>query len=170
MEEQVILVNENDSAIGEMSKMKVHELGILHRAFSVFIFNDHGELLLQQRSLHKYHSEGLWTNTCCGHPRPGEETRMAAQRRLGEEMGIETDLSEVFSFIYRTEFANGLIEQEFDHVFFGSYSSDPDPDPSEVMSWRYVPVNIITSLLIEKPSSFSFWMAECWPKILPLLR
>lgn len=118
--EEVILVNEKDEPIGTMEKLEAHQKGALHRAFSVFLFNPKGELLLQRRALHKYHSAGLWTNTCCSHPRPGEETSAAAHRRLKEEMGMEADLRFMTSFQYRSEFENGLTEHEFDHVFIGS--------------------------------------------------
>ena len=116
MEQQVILVNEKDEATGVAEKMDAHRQGLLHRAFSIFIFNRKGELLLQQRSLNKYHSGGLWTNTCCSHPSPGESTQAAAIRRLNEEMGFETDLEKVFDFVYKTGFDDGLLEHEFDHI------------------------------------------------------
>ncbi|HNK86555.1 MAG TPA: isopentenyl-diphosphate Delta-isomerase, partial [Flavobacteriales bacterium] len=117
--EQVTLVNERDEVIGRMEKLEAHRVGALHRAFSIFIFNREGRLLLQQRADGKYHSPGLWTNSCCGHPRPGEPTMKAAQRRLHEELGIRCELTEEFTFSYRAEFGNGLIEHELDHVFFG---------------------------------------------------
>ena len=123
--EEVILVNEADEQIGVMEKMEAHEKGLLHRAFSVFIFNDKGEMLLQQRALNKYHSGGLWTNACCSHPRPGEDTLQAAKRRLMEEMGIETSLTLKNSFTYKTAFENGLTEHEFDHIFIGTFNQEP---------------------------------------------
>ena len=126
--EQVILVNEQDEQTGVMEKMEAHQKALLHRAFSVFIFNDKGELLLQQRASDKYHSGGLWTNTCCSHPNPDEETITAAQRRLKEEMGFTTKLSKAFDFIYKSEFSNGLTEHEFDHVFTGYYNGEIHPD------------------------------------------
>ena len=119
--EEVILVNEQDEQTGTIEKMEAHRKALLHRAFSVFIFNGKGEMLLQQRAMGKYHSPGLWTNACCSHPRPGEEVETAAFRRLKEEMGIETSLKKIFDFIYRTEFDNGLTEYEFDHVYIGTY-------------------------------------------------
>src|SRR5215468_430433 len=115
--EQVILVNELDEEIGTMEKLSAHEQGVLHRAISVFIFNEKGEMLLQQRASRKYHSGGLWTNACCSHPHPGEATHAAALRRLKEEMGFETSLKKAFDFVYKTSFDNGLTEHEFDHVF-----------------------------------------------------
>src|ERR1043165_7585171 len=119
--EKVILVNERDEETGEMEKMEAHRKGILHRAFSVFIFNNKNEMLLQQRALHKYHSGGLWTNTCCSHPRPGEETLSAAKRRLVEELNVDATIQWSFDFIYEANFDNGLYEHEYDHVFIGIY-------------------------------------------------
>src|SRR3954470_13284590 len=119
--EQVILVNEKDQAIGTMEKMEAHRKGVLHRAFSVFIFDRHGKMLLQQRAFHKYHSGGLWTNACCSHPLPGEDIESAAHRRLYEEMGFQTPLKKIFDFTYKADFRNGLTEYEFDHVFTGYY-------------------------------------------------
>src|SRR5688572_11010720 len=123
--EEVVLVDASDKVVGTMEKMEVHEKGLLHRAFSVFVFNSKRELLMQQRALQKYHSAGLWTNTCCSHPRPGEETISAAKRRLKEEMGLEIELESQFSFIYKTTFGNGLTEHEYDHVYFGFTDQPP---------------------------------------------
>ena len=128
----IILVNEEDVQVGTMEKMEVHERGLLHRAFSVFIFNKAGEMLLQQRALSKYHSGGLWTNACCSHPRPGEKTEDAAARRLFEELGFGTELRFAFSFTYKAAFDNGLTEHEFDHVFVGHFDGPLRPDPKEV--------------------------------------
>ena len=127
-EEMLILVDENDNQIGTMGKMEVHRKGLLHRAFSVFIINEKNELLLQQRAFSKYHSPGLWTNTCCSHQHEGETSIQAAKRRLNQEMGINTSLEFLFSFIYKAEFENGLIEHEFDHVIFGRSNQDPKID------------------------------------------
>jgi len=123
----VILVNEQDQPVGTMEKMEVHQKALLHRAFSVFLFNDRGEMLLHKRADSKYHSGGLWTNACCSHPRPGEDTRSAAEKRLQEEMGIVTPLTKAFDFIYKASFDNGLTEHEFDHVFTGTYQGSIDP-------------------------------------------
>ncbi|MDQ3101337.1 MAG: isopentenyl-diphosphate Delta-isomerase, partial [Bacteroidota bacterium] len=137
-EEQVVLVNEQDEEIGTMPKLEAHQKGVLHRAFSIFIFNDDGELLLQRRAKDKYHSAGLWSNTCCSHPRSGEALEIAAVRRLREEMGMEVPLQHRTSFIYHAEFENGLKEHELDHIFFGRSMKDPNPDPAEVADWKYV--------------------------------
>ena len=125
MEEKVILVNKDDEQLGLIAKMEAHEKGILHRAFSVFVFNKEGELLLQQRALDKYHSPGLWTNTCCSHQRDGESNIEAGKRRLHEEMGFDCELKELFSFLYKASFDNGLTEHELDHVMMGHYDEDP---------------------------------------------
>ncbi len=137
MIENVILVDSADNAPGTMEKMEAHRQGALHRAFSIFLFNSRGQLLLQQRAMEKYHSGGLWTNTCCGHPRPGEETLEAGKRRLIEETGIATELDALFSFVYRHEFANGLAEYEYDHVLIGFSDEAPQPDPEEIADYRY---------------------------------
>ena len=136
-EEEVILVDSNDIELGTMGKMEAHRKGELHRAFSVFIFNTKGELLMQQRALEKYHSGGLWTNTCCSHPRKGETTLNAALRRMQEEMGIECDIKPVFNFIYKAHLDKGLIEHEFDHVFLGVSDSTPEINTLEVLDWKY---------------------------------
>ena len=139
----LILVNNKDEQVGTMEKMEAHRKALLHRAFSVFIFNTKGEMLLQQRAMSKYHSPGLWTNACCSHPRPGETTIAAAQRRLKEELGFVVPLQKAFDFIYTASFDNGLTENEFDHVFTGVYNGVIAPDPAEVMDFCYKPVNII---------------------------
>ena len=134
---QVILVNEQDEPVGFMDKMEAHEKGLLHRAFSIFIFNKNGEMLLQQRAIDKYHSGGLWTNACCSHPLPNEDTDEAAQRRLKEEMGFNTTIHKTFVFAYKTAFDNGLTEHEVDHVYIGNYDGLIEPDPAEVKSYAY---------------------------------
>jgi isopentenyl-diphosphate delta-isomerase len=136
MEEQVVLVDEKDNPIGLMPKMEAHERAVLHRAFSVFILNGKGELMLQQRANHKYHSPGLWTNTCCSHQRDGESNIDAGQRRLHEEMGFTTELTELTSFIYKASFDNGLTEHEFDHIMLGRYEDNPVINPDEVAAWK----------------------------------
>ena len=164
--ENVILVNERDEQIGVEEKLKAHQEGKLHRAFSIFIFNDRKELLLQQRALDKYHSGGLWTNTCCGHPRPEEDTVKAGQRRLNEEMGIVCELKEIFSFVYKVEFQNGLTENEFDHVLFGTYNDDPLPNLEEVESYRWITLADLKSDIKNHPEIYSEWLKICIDKVL----
>ena len=165
--EQVILVNENDQSIGVMEKMQVHQEGKLHRAFSVFIFNDKGELLLQQRASKKYHSGGLWTNTCCSHPSPerDEETIVSAKRRLKEEMGFETEITPAFTFIYKADVGKELTEYEFDHVFIGTYNGSINPDPNEVKNFRYIPFEEIRSIMIKNPFQFTKWFTIAYPLV-----
>lgn len=161
--EQLILVNENDEAIGIKDKVSVHELGLLHRAFSLFIFNTDGKLLLQQRAEFKYHSPGLWTNTCCSHPRPEELTINACKRRLNEEMGMACDPEFSFSFLYRHEFSNGLIEHEFDHVFIGISDEIPKINPDEVKSWKYISLRDLENDILIHPDLYTPWMRICLP-------
>ena len=163
--EQVILVNEQDIITGTMEKMEAHKKGVLHRAFSVFIFNSKGEMLLQQRAITKYHSGGLWTNSCCSHPRPGEDTMAGAQRRLQEEMGFSTRLEKIFDFTYRADFGNGLTEYEFDHVFTGEYEGVIDFDPHEVMDYCYKSLEEVHNSLQQQPQKFSQWFHLAFPKI-----
>jgi isopentenyl-diphosphate Delta-isomerase len=157
MNEHVILVNADDVPIGSREKQEAHVEGVLHRAFSVFVFDSGGRMLLQRRAATKYHSGGLWTNTCCSHPRPGESTAAAAQRRLQEEMGFACPLSTAFSFVYRADVGGGLIEHEYDHVFLGRYDGEPAPDPVEVDGWRWVSPAAIARELESDPGSFTFW-------------
>ena len=164
--EQVILVDENDGMTGTMEKMKAHEKALLHRAFSVFIFNSKGEMLLQQRAVSKYHSAGLWTNSCCSHPRPGEDTLTAASRRLQEEMGFETPLKKVFDFVYKAGFANGLTEHEFDHVFIGNYNGVIAPNPNEVIDYAYWPMEKIVEQMQYHPELFTVWFHIAFPKVM----
>ncbi len=157
VEEKVILVNEQDEAIGEMEKLEAHKQGALHRAFSVFIFNDKNELLLQRRALNKYHSAGLWTNTCCSHPRPGETIYAAAQRRLKEEMGLDAELIHKGFFIYKTPFENGLTEHELDHVFIGISNRVPVINSEEVHSFKYLSLQKIKEEIQTSPENFTSW-------------
>lgn len=161
----LILVNDKDEQVGTMEKMEAHRKALLHRAFSVFIFNDEGDMLLQQRAMGKYHSPGLWTNTCCSHPRPGEATIAAAQRRLKEELGFVVPLQEAFDFIYTANFENGLTENEFDHVFTGIHSGVIVPDPAEVMAFCYKPVDVIHEELEKKPERYTAWFSIAFPMI-----
>lgn len=156
-EDQVILVNEKDEPLGTMGKLKAHETGVLHRAFSVFIFNDKGELLLQKRASTKYHSAGLWTNTCCSHPQPGEETLAAAKRRLKEEMGMDCVLIHKTSFVYKTEFDNGLTEHEFDHVFVGNYNENPVLNEDEAEDYKWMSITHIKADIKKYPNDFTSW-------------
>lgn len=163
--EQVILVDEQDVELGTMEKMEAHKKALLHRAFSVFIFNQKGELLLQQRALNKYHSSGLWTNTCCSHPRPGEPVEQAAHRRLEEEMGFDTVLSKAFTFIYKAVFSNGLTEHEFDHVFAGVYEGDVCTDITEVEAYAYYSLDQIQVMMAKDPDQFTAWFHIAFPKM-----
>ncbi|HEY6064419.1 MAG TPA: isopentenyl-diphosphate Delta-isomerase [Chitinophagaceae bacterium] len=163
--EQVILVDEKDKPVGVAEKMEAHEKGLLHRAFSVFIFNSKGEMLLQQRALHKYHSGGLWTNACCSHPNPGEEIADAAQRRLKVEMGFEVPVKKIFDFIYKTEFANGLTEYEFDHVFAGEYDNQVDFNNNEVMDFCYRDMPDIRNSLRTDPEKYTPWFHLAFPGV-----
>ncbi|MBS4064591.1 MAG: isopentenyl-diphosphate Delta-isomerase, partial [Chitinophagaceae bacterium] len=147
MTELVILVNEADEEIGFMEKMEAHEKALLHRAFSVFVFNSSGEMLLQQRASEKYHSANLWTNTCCSHPRPGESVAQAANRRLKEEMGFQTPLQKAFDFVYKAPFDNGLTEYEFDHVFIGTYEGSIEMNPSEVQAHAFRSFDTIETMI-----------------------
>lgn len=164
-EVKVILVDENDNVTGEAEKMQAHLDGLLHRAFSVFIFNRKGEMLLQQRAMHKYHSGGLWSNACCSHPEPGEETDSAAVRRLREEMGITTSLQKLFSFVYETKFGNGLTEHEFDHVFAGEYEGEIDVSEEEVMTYRYESMEDLKLRLKQTPEQYTAWFHLAFPRI-----
>lgn len=157
MEEQVILVNEKDEPIGLMGKMEAHEKGLLHRAFSVFVFNSKQEVLLQQRAACKYHSPNLWTNTCCSHPRAGETNQQAGERRLQEEMGLQVPLREVFSFIYKAPFDNGLTEHEYDHVLIGYSDAQPQINPEEVASWKWLSLEAIKEDILQAPERYTAW-------------
>lgn len=165
MEEQVILVDEQDRAIGTMGKLAAHREGLLHRAISVFIFDDQGRLLLQQRAAHKYHTANLWTNTCCSHPMPGENALDAAHRRLREEMGMEADLSFAFAFQYRAAFDNGLTEHEVDHVFIGHSSHSPIPNPAEVADYRWLHQSDIEQRIHVKPDAYTAWFKLIYQRV-----
>lgn len=156
-EEQVILVNEKDEPIGLMPKMEAHEKALLHRAFSVFVMNENGETMLQQRAEDKYHSPLLWTNTCCSHQREGESNIEAGKRRLREEMGFDTDLKELFSFVYKAPFDNGLTEHELDHVMIGFYEGTPQVNPEEVADWKWMKPDVIKKDMAENPENYTAW-------------
>jgi isopentenyl-diphosphate delta-isomerase len=157
MEERVILVNELDEPIGTMEKMEAHEKAILHRAFSVFILNKNNEIMLQQRAHHKYHSPLLWTNTCCSHQRAGESNIEAGTRRLREEMGFEVNLKELFHFIYKAPFDNGLTEHELDHVMIGYFDNEPEVNSEEVESWKWMKIEDIKEDMIVNPEIYTIW-------------
>ena len=161
----VILVDEHDNPIGTMGKMEVHEKALLHRAFSVFIFNDKSEMLLQKRAAAKYHSAGLWTNTCCSHPHPGEDTLPAAQKRLEDEMGFTTPISKAFSFVYKASFDNGLTEHEYDHVFTGTYNGLIQPNLHEVSDYCYQSLEEIKENIKTHPDHFTEWFKIALPKL-----
>lgn len=162
---EVILVNEADEAVGSMEKLEAHQKALLHRAFSVFIFNSKGEMLLQQRASGKYHSAGLWTNACCSHPAPGELTINAAKKRLKEELGFTTELQQAFTFTYRTTFDNGLTEFEYDHVYTGVYDGPVFPDKNEVMSFRFMAIDELERSLLANTNSFTSWFLIAYPKL-----
>jgi isopentenyl-diphosphate delta-isomerase len=162
---EVILVNEQDQQIGTMEKMEAHQKGLLHRAFSIFIFNSKGGLLLQQRAAGKYHNGGLWTNTCCSHPLPGEEVLNAANRRLLEEMGFTTSLSPAFNFIYNATFANGLTEHEYDYVFTGTYDGKITINESEVSDYCFKTINDIEDSIQRHPQKYTEWFKIAFPQI-----
>lgn len=157
-EERVILVDECDRELGSSEKLRAHLDGALHRAFSVFVFDGAGRLLLQKRAGGKYHSAGLWSNTACGHPRPGEGTAAAARRRLREEMNFDCELREEFSFLYRAELEGGLVEHEYDHVFTGTFAGAPAPDPSEVEDWEWVTIEELRRAVGDDPARYSRWL------------
>ncbi len=164
--EFLILVDDKDQQWGKLEKELVHQLGLLHRAFSIFIFNSKGELLLQQRADSKYHSGGLWTNTCCSHPLFGEELNDAVNRRLNEEMGMKSQTEFAFSFTYKTNFENGLTEHEFDHVFFGVTDDLPNPEKSEVKNWKYMNLKLLENDLKQNQHHYTAWLKICFNKVI----
>ena len=163
--DQLILVDEQDNPIGTCEKMEAHRKGLLHRAFSVFIFDAQGRMLLQQRALSKYHSGGLWTNACCSHPFPGEDNLTAATRRLQEELGFTTSLRKAFDFYYRAAFDNGLTEHEFDHVFVGQYEGALEVNPQEVMDYCFLSLEEIQNQLETRPDRYTEWFKIAFPRL-----
>jgi isopentenyl-diphosphate delta-isomerase len=163
-EELVILVDEQDNEIGVMPKIEAHEKAVLHRAFSVFVMNDENEVMLQQRALNKYHSPGLWTNTCCSHQRQGETNIEAGTRRLQEEMGFTVPLKETVSFIYKAPFDNGLTEHEFDHVMLGYTNEEPIINPEEVASWKWMPIADVKEDMKIHPELYTAWFKIIFEK------
>ena len=163
-EEQVVLVNEQDEPVGVMNKMEAHEKAVLHRAFSVFVLNDKNEVMLQQRAHHKYHSPLLWTNTCCSHQRAGETNIEAGKRRLSEEMGFVVELKELFHFIYKAPFDNGLTEHELDHVMIGYSNQTPVINPEEVESWKWMTIEAIKEDMTLHPELYTVWFKIIFDK------
>lgn len=163
-EEHVILVNEKDVQIGTMPKLEAHEKAMLHRAFSVFIFNDKNELMLQQRASHKYHSPNLWTNTCCSHQRVGETNIDAGKRRLHEEMGFVTELKDTIAFIYKAPFDNGLTEHEFDHILVGHYNKEPRLNSEEVSDWKWMSLENVKNEMQNRPELYTEWFKIIFEK------
>lgn len=156
----LILVNESDHVVGQMEKIQTHQKGLLHRAFSVLLFSGNGDFLIHQRALTKYHSGGLWTNACCGHPRPEEDIAQAASRRLFEEMGLNTPLTALFHFRYTANLNNQLIENELDHVFTGIAEQNPQPDEQEVKAWEYVSYENLAQDLQRSPEHYTIWFQQ----------
>ena len=164
LEENVILVNQFDEQIGLMPKLEAHEKAVLHRAFSVFVINKDNEIMLQQRASHKYHSPLLWTNTCCSHQREGETNLQAGSRRLFEEMGFETELKELFHFIYKAPFDNGLTEHELDHVMIGYFDENPVINPLEVENWKWMKIEDIKADMALNPDIYTIWFKIIFDK------
>lgn len=164
--EEVILVDKNDSQLGTEEKLKAHKEGKLHRAFSVYIFNSKGEFLLQQRAFDKYHCGGMWTNTCCSHPRPGEPVFQAATRRLEEEMGIVTPLKKIFTTVYKAPFPNGLTEHEFLHVFTGTSDATPMINKKEAATYKWINVYELKQDMKQNPENYTYWFKLCFDRVL----
>ena len=162
MEEILILVDEDDCETGNAHKLLIHQQGLRHRAFSIFIFDQQGRLLLQQRALDKYHSQSLWTNTCCGHPRLGEQTHAAAQRRLFEEMGLTCPLKKVASLLYREQVSNDLIKHEFDHLFVGTSDTPPIANPDEALDWKWLQLSDIPGCIAAEPEMYTVWFRKIY--------
>lgn len=158
MSEQVILVDSNDNETGFMEKLRAHREGQLHRAFSIFVFNNRGQLLMQKRAPGKYHSGGLWSNTVCSHPRPGELLDHAVHRRLMEEMGFDCEAREIFSSIYRAELNNQMIENEFDHIFIGEFNGTPKPDIQEAEDWKWMDIPELNRSCAQQKMNYTYWL------------
>ena len=166
MSEEIILVNNKDEEIGYGEKLQVHLDGKLHRAFSIYIFNSKHQLLIQKRAMHKYHSPGIIANSCCSHPRKGELLKQAVHRRLKEELGFDTDLKEIFSFVYNALFENDLTENEFLHVFIGEYDSVVNPNPSEVAEVKWINIPSLLKEIKDNPEKYAVWLKMALPKVL----
>lgn len=170
MNDRVILVDELDNEIGVCEKLAAHRRGLLHRAISIFVFSSRGEILLQKRARQKYHSGGLWSNTCCSHPRPGESIEAAAHRRLKEEMGFDCPLEKVHSFVYRVEFENELVEHEFDHVLVGVYDGVPVVNPNEAENWKWEAVDVVLEHMRVNPECYTYWFTLSFSDVVHALR
>ena len=169
--EKIILVDEKDNEIGTEEKIKAHQNGgKLHRAFSIFIFNSQGQMLIHKRAKTKYHSPGLWTNACCSHPKPGESLKEAVHRRLKEEMGFDCELEEVFNFIYKADVGNGLTEWEFDHVFIGRFDGEPEPNPEEVDDWKWMNIDELKKDIEQKPEKYTPWFRTAFERVVNHLK
>lgn len=168
--EFVVLVDKNDLEVGLMEKMDAHMKAVLHRAFSIFIFNSKGEMLLQQRALNKYHSPGLWTNTCCSHPRSGESLQQATSRRLLEEMGMHCEMKKAFDFIYKADVGQGLTEHEFDHVFIGHSDMSPVINKEEVENWKYVNIDFIKADMSKNPDIYTVWFRIAFDQLVNYMK
>lgn len=166
MKEKITLVDKDDIPLGPIEKLEAHEKGLLHRAFSVFIFNSKDELLLQKRASGKYHSAGLWTNTCCSHPNYGEEITDAIRRRLKEEMGMRVTVDFKFKFMYKASLENNLTEHEIDHVYFGFSNDAPVINPEEVSDWKYLSMEEIKNKIESHPENYTSWLKICFPEVL----
>ncbi len=170
LEEKVVLVDIYDRQIGVIEKLQAHREGLLHRAFSIFVLNSQGQLLLQKRAVHKYHSGGLWTNTCCSHPRPDELTEMAVHRRLQEEMGFDCELQEIFSFIYQAALDNDLTEHEFDRVFVGHSDRAPILNPEEAEDWKWIDLETLQADIKQNPKLYTYWLRDCCDRFIAELK
>ncbi len=164
--EQVIIVDENDNELEIMEKMEAHASGKLHRAFSIFVFNSRGQILIQKRADSKYHSGGLWSNTCCSHQRPGESLEVSVHRRLAEEMGFDCELKKLFTIQYRAVLDNNIIEHEIDHIFAGVYDDDPDPDPAEVAAYSWFDRHVLVEDVRSNPERYSYWLKLILEKVI----
>jgi isopentenyl-diphosphate delta-isomerase len=170
MKDRIILVDKKDKEIGTELKMKAHEDGKLHRAFSIFIFNHKGDLFLQKRSSKKYHSGGLWTNTCCSHPNSGETIMFAAHRRLKEEMGFGCDLREIFSFVYKVKLNQKITEHEFDHILIGKFDGQPKININEVEDSKLASLDFLISDVKQHPDHYTYWFKKCYKKVIKMMK
>ncbi len=163
--EEVILVDENDCEVGKCEKIKAHRLALLHRAISIIVFNNKKEILIQKRAKEKYHCPGIWSNTCCTHPKPGENVLDAAKRRLVEEMGFSCEIEHAFNFVYKKEFNNGLTEYEYDHVFIGNYAGKININLNEVSDFKWISNNDLKKEIEKNPEKFSYWFRIIFDKL-----